>query len=90
MVISVALIGLCPGAGPHAKSLQDLTDRVRVTAASRTNARVAAFARRFGFPVTTDIDAGIADPSIQAVIVLTPPAAHLEIADRCFAPGSTC
>jgi predicted dehydrogenase len=88
MVISIALIGLGPGAQPHAKSLHDLADRVQVrAAASRTEARTRAFADRFGFPVTTDVDAVIADPSIQAVIVLTPPAAHLEIAERCLRAG---
>jgi predicted dehydrogenase len=87
-VISIALIGLGPGAEPHAKSLHDLADRVQVkAAASRTAARAATFKDRFGFPVTTDIDAVIADPAIDAVIVLTPPAAHLEIAGRCFQAG---
>jgi len=84
----VGLIGLGPGAEPHAKCLLELADRVEVrAAASRTADRAAAFAARFGFPVTTDIDAVIADPAIEAVLVLTPPAAHLEIAARCFAAG---
>jgi predicted dehydrogenase len=87
-MVTIALIGLGPGAEPHAKSLLDLVDRVTVkAAASRTEARTQAFADRFGFPVTTDIDAVIADPAIQAVIVLTPPAAHLEIAERCLRAG---
>jgi predicted dehydrogenase len=86
--ISIALIGLGPGAEPHAKSLSDIAHRVDVkAAASRTETRTRAFAARFGFPVTTDIDAVIADPAIQAVIVLTPPAAHLEIAERCLRAG---
>ena len=88
MVTSIALIGLGPGAEPHAKSLRDLAHRVEVeAAASRTEARTRAFADRFGFPVTTDIDAVIADPTIQAVIVLTPAAAHQEIAERCLHAG---
>jgi predicted dehydrogenase len=77
MVTTIALIGLGPGAEPHAKSLHDLAGRVAVKAAApRTQLRAQAFADRFGFPDTTDIDAVIADPAIQAVIVLTPPAAH--------------
>jgi predicted dehydrogenase len=88
VVISIALIGLGPGAEPHAKSLHDLAGRAQVKAAvSRTEARARAFADRFGFPVTTEIDAVIADPSIQAVIVLTPPAAHLAVAEQCFRVG---
>jgi predicted dehydrogenase len=87
-VVTIALIGLGPGAEPHAKSLRDLSGRATVkAAASRTEARIRAFSDRFGFPVTTDIDAVIADPSIQAVIVLTPAAAHLEIASRCLRAG---
>jgi predicted dehydrogenase len=88
MVTTIALIGLGPGAEPHAKSLVDLAHRVGVkAAASRTESRTRTFANSFGFPVTTDIDAVIADPSIQAVLVLTPPAAHLEIAERCLRAG---
>jgi predicted dehydrogenase len=86
--LPIALIGLGPGAEPHAKSLHDLADRVEVkAAASRTESRARAFADRFGFPVTTDVDAVIADPTIQSVIVLTPPGAHLEIAERCLRAG---
>ncbi len=88
MVTTIALIGLGPGAEPHAKSLLDLAGRVNVkAAASRTEARTQVFADRFGFPVTTDIDRVIADPAIQAVIVLTPASAHLEIAERCLRAG---
>ena len=62
MVTTIALIGLGPGAEPHVTSLADLTHRVEVkAAASRTEDRTRAFARSFGFPVTTDIDAVIAD-----------------------------
>lgn len=86
--IAVGIIGLGPGAEPHAKSLLDLADRVDVrAAASRTPERCRAFAERFGFPTTTDIDAVIADPAIAAILVLTPPAAHAEVAERCFAAG---
>jgi predicted dehydrogenase len=84
----LALIGLGPGAEPHAKSLLDLEHLVEVkAAASRTEGRARAFGDRFGFPVTTDIDAVIADPGIRAVLVLTPPAAHLEVAERCLRAG---
>src|SRR5207253_437074 len=45
-------------------------------------ARRAAFAGRFPFPVTGDLDAIAADGSIDAVLVLTPPNTHLEVARR--------
>ena len=45
MRVRVAVIGLGPGAEPHAKSLIDLADRVEVkAAASRTEERARAFA----------------------------------------------
>lgn len=84
----MGLIGLGPGSEPHAKSLHDLAARAEVVAcASRTEAACSAFHDRFGFPVTTDIDGVIADPSIAAMLVLTPPAAHAFIAERCFGAG---
>ncbi|WP_158743284.1 Gfo/Idh/MocA family protein [Acidisphaera sp. L21] len=84
----VGLIGLGPGSEPHAKSLHDLSDRIEVRmAASRGEAKAAAFHDRFGFPTTTDIDSVITDPLIQAILVLTPPSAHLDVAERCFAAG---
>ena len=86
--LRVGLIGLGPGSEPHAKSLHDLAAHVEVVAAaSRTEAACQAFHGRFGFPVTTDIDSVIADPSIAAMLVLTPPAAHASVAERCFAAG---
>ena len=77
--IPVAIIGLGPACEPHARSLLDLAGRVEVRyAASRSAERTRAFAQRFSFPTTTDIDAVIADPGIRAVFVLTPPNAHLD------------
>jgi predicted dehydrogenase len=88
MVVSVALIGLGMGAEPHAKSLQDLAQRVEVKAAvARTESTTRAFADRFGFPSTTDADAVIADPSIQGVLIVTPPGTHLDLAERCLRAG---
>ena len=86
--LRIALIGLGPGAEPHAKSIRDLPHRVHlVTAATRSPETAQAFQQRFNVPTTTDIDATIHDPSIAAVLVLTPPAAHADIAERCIAAG---
>lgn len=86
--IGIAVVGLGPASQPHSRSLVDLADRVDVRwAASRTPERAAAYAREYPFPTTTDVDAAIADPAVDAVIVLTPPASHCEVAERCLAAG---
>ena len=88
MKLGIAIIGLGPASQPHARSLLELADQADVRwAASRSPERTATFAKSFPFPVTNDLDAAIADPAVQAVIVLTPPAAHLDVAERCFAAG---
>ena len=76
----IALVGLGMAVTPHAKSLIDLKDRVDVVAAmSRSPERRAQFATRFPFPLTDSLESIIADKSISAVGVLTPPNTHLEI-----------
>jgi len=84
----IAIIGLGMAVAPHAKSLIDLADRVEVAAAySPTEARRTSFAKAYGFPVTGDLDAVLADPSIKAVLVLTPPNTHLDLVTRVAKAG---
>lgn len=84
----IAVIGLGPASLPHAKSLIDLSDRIDMRwAVSRSPERTAAFSRQFPFPVTTDLDMVLADRSVEAVIVLTPPSSHLDVSARCLASG---
>jgi predicted dehydrogenase len=65
---------------PHALSLKDLADRAEVVGVySRTAERRARAAAEHGFPVTDDLPGLINDPRVSAVMVLTPPAAHLEV-----------
>jgi predicted dehydrogenase len=78
--IRVGIIGLGNAVEPHAKSLLDLKDRVEVVAAaSRSEERLHAFANRFPFPVTTDIEGVLATKDVDAVWILTPPNSHLEL-----------
>jgi predicted dehydrogenase len=73
---------------PHAKSLLDLADRVEVAAAySPTEARRAAFAQQFRFPVSGDLEAVMADGTIDAVMILTPPNTHLDLVSRAAKAG---
>jgi UDP-N-acetyl-2-amino-2-deoxyglucuronate dehydrogenase len=84
----IAIIGLGMAVGPHAKSLQDLAERVEVVAAySPTPARREAFAAAWGFPVTGDLEAIFNDDSIDAVMILTPPNSHLELVRRAANAG---
>ncbi len=84
----VAVVGVGPAAEPHVKSLLDLRDRVEVRhVVGRSPERLRTFAARWPFPVTTDLDAALRDPDVRAVIVLTPPAAHLEVARAALDAG---
>jgi predicted dehydrogenase len=87
-MIGIAVIGLGNALEPHAKSLLDLSDRARVVwAAARSEARAKAVADRYGFPATTDIARAVADPAVDAVMILAPANAHLPIAEAAFAAG---
>ena len=86
--IGLAIVGLGPASQPHSKSLLDLSEQVEVRwAASRSPERVSAYRQQFPFRTTTDIEAAINDPEVDAVLVLTPPSSHLEVSQRCFAAG---
>lgn len=86
--LGLALIGLGAAAQPHARSLVDLRDRVDVRwAASRGAERARAFGQSYPFPTTTSLDQVIADPAVDAVLLLTPPSTHLDLAERCLAAG---
>lgn len=84
----IAVIGLGMAVAPHASSLADLNDRVEVAACySPTEARRAAFAKEYGFPVSGDLDAILADRSVAAVMILTPPNTHLDLVRRAAEAG---
>ncbi len=84
----IGLIGLGMVAGVHAHSLMDLAERAEVVAAfSPSAARREAFAARFPFPTVDSLQAIIADPSIDTVVVITPANTHLDIVRRAAAAG---
>jgi predicted dehydrogenase len=85
----VAMIGLGMAAGHHARALLDLSDRIECVAAySRTSGRRKAFAEQFPtIPTSDSLDAIFADPSIKAILILTPPSSHLELVRRAAAAG---
>lgn len=84
----IGIIGLGLASAPHARSLQDLKERVEVKAAfSPSAARRKAFADAHGFPVADSADAIFSDASIDAVLLLTPPNTHLDIVRRAALAG---
>ena len=84
----IALIGLGMAVTPHARALRDLADRVEVVHAySPTAARRDAFGREFAFPLTDRLEAILDDRTVEAVLILTPPNTHLDIARRCAEAG---
>jgi UDP-N-acetyl-2-amino-2-deoxyglucuronate dehydrogenase len=84
----LAVIGAGMAAAPHALSLQELAARAEVAGVHARNAtRLNAFCAKFGFPAATDLDALLADRSINAALVLTPPNTHLDLVDRLSAAG---
>src|SRR5437868_1058902 len=84
----IAIIGLGMAVTPHANSLIDLKDRVEVVHAfSPSEARRAAFAVKFPFPLTGSLDTILADKSVDCVEILTPPGTHLDLVRRCAQAG---
>jgi predicted dehydrogenase len=84
----LGIIGLGMAVTPHAKSLVDLKDRVEVAYAfSPSEARRAAFAKSFPFPPCDRLDTILADKSVDAVAILTPPNTHLDLVRQCAAAG---
>jgi len=84
----LAVIGAGMAIPPHARSLRELADRVEVAAVfSRERDKLDKVAAQFGFPVTDALAPLLADPTIEAVMVLTPPSTHLEVVERAAAAG---
>jgi len=86
--LGIALVGTGPGAVPHLRSLHDL----RVMAPLRRVVTRRPEAAQLGpfqgeLQPSSDFQAMLTDPQVQAVIIATPPATHLEMAQACFAHG---
>ncbi|MGL4290706.1 MAG: Gfo/Idh/MocA family protein [Phreatobacter sp.] len=89
MTLGIAVVGLGMAHKPHIQSLRELADRARVVACQAPSVeRRQAFSQAHpDLPVVADLDAVLADPSVDAVILLTPPMTHLELTARCAAAG---
>lgn len=84
----VGVIGLGMAAAPHALSLADLKDRVEVAGVySPSVERRTAFGQRFGLPAVDSADVLFDDPSVDYLVLLTPPNTHLELVQRAVNAG---
>jgi predicted dehydrogenase len=85
--LRLAIIGLGPASQPHVKALADLAGTIEVVGAATRSATRAAASGPLPFPVTTDPAALLAHPSADAVLILTPPAAHQDLTLEALAAG---
>lgn len=84
----IGVVGLGMASAPHARSLQDLKERVEVKAAFSPSVESRrAFAEAYGFPVSDSAAAIFSDPCIDAVLLLTPPNTHLGLVRRAVSAG---
>ena len=84
-----ALIGLGMAHRQHLQSLRELGDRVEIAAAfAPSPARRQAFkAANPDLAVVDSLETILADPSLDVVLLLTPPRTHLDLVERCAAAG---
>lgn len=90
MVIGVGIIGLGMAVTPHMFALQDLAQagRARIIGGHAPSAaRRDGFAARWSAPVFGTLDALLAMPGLDLVLILAPPGEHLPIAERVAAAG---
>lgn len=86
--IGIGVIGLGMAARPHMLALRDLAAKVDVLGCHSPSAeRRAAFARTHGVPVVDSLDALLGDARVDAVLVLTPPRTHAELAMKAARAG---
>jgi len=84
----MGIVGLGMAVKPHALALRDLAHAIDVAGGySPTPERRAAFAAEYGFPVVDRLETLLEDRSVEALLVLTPPRAHGEIATAAARAG---
>lgn len=84
----IGLVGLGMAAAPHARSLAELSSRVEVAGCfSPSEERRAAFSRSTGLPAVDRLEDLLDDPSVSAMIVMTPPHTHAGLVALCAGAG---
>jgi predicted dehydrogenase len=86
--VGVAMIGLGLAVKPHALALRDLAQRIDFLGGfSPSETRRSAFHRQYDLPVFDSLDALLADPRVQAILILTPPRTHAAVAAQAVRAG---
>ena len=86
--MGMALVGIGPGAVPHLLSLNDLRAEVDLRWAITRRPEAAQMGPFQGhLQPSSDFQAMLGDPDVQAVIIATPAATHLEMAQACLTHG---
>lgn len=86
--VGIGIVGLGLAVKPHILALRDLAAKADIIGCFAPSAeRRAAFARAYGAPVADSLDTLLGDARIDAVLVLTPPRTHAEIAMRAARAG---
>jgi UDP-N-acetyl-2-amino-2-deoxyglucuronate dehydrogenase len=85
----IAVIGLGMALKPHLQSLRELSGWVEIAGCFSPSAeRRSAFrTANPGLPVVDTLDALLSDETIDAMLVLAPPFAHLDVIEQCAAHG---
>lgn len=89
-MIGIGIVGLGLAVAPHMLAVQELeaAGSARfVGGFARDAERRTAFAAKWQAPVFDRLEALLAEPGLDLVIVLTPPGAHLHVAEAAAAAG---
>lgn len=86
--MGLGVVGAGMAAKPHALALQALRDRIEVRGVWRRDAvALAQFCDSYGFPAAQSYEDLLADPDVEALLILTPPNAREELVAAAAAAG---
>lgn len=86
--LRLGVVGAGMAAKPHALALNALKDRIEVRGVWRRDpAALAEFCTTYGFPAALSLEAMLADPELDAVLILTPPNARQAIVEATAKAG---
>ena len=84
----IGVVGAGMGAKPHAMALQSLAGSIEVRGVYRRNrAELDTFCQAYGFPAADSYEAMLADPAVEAVLILTTPNAREALVDAAARAG---